>query len=181
MNKEQLTIEEASSPYQLATDNCGLKKGYKQTEVGVIPEDWELSTLDELCTISSGTTPARSMADRYYRNGIVHWVKTLDLNNSVVIDTDECVTFEAMEETSLRPYPVGTVLVAMYGGFNQIGRTGLLRVPAAVNQAITAIQPKVNTFSKNIKIFTALCLKKACGCFAVTGGGYWYQDCLSGS
>ena len=31
----------------------------------------------------------------------------------------------------------------MYGGFNQIGRTGLLRIPAAVNQAITAIQPHV--------------------------------------
>ena len=29
----------------------------------------------------------------------------------------------------------------MYGGYNQIGRTGLLRIPAAVNQAITAIRP----------------------------------------
>ncbi|MBC5784662.1 restriction endonuclease subunit S [Ramlibacter sp. USB13] len=55
-------------------------------------------------------------------------------------DTDERVTPAAPEETSLRLYPAGTVLVAMYGGFNQIGRTGLLRKPAAVNQAISAIQ-----------------------------------------
>jgi type I restriction enzyme, S subunit len=82
------------------------------------------------------------LADRYYRNGTVHWVKTLDLNNSDLADTDEQVTLTAVDETSLRPYPVGTVLVAMYGGFNQIGRTGLLRIPAAVNQAITAIQPR---------------------------------------
>ena len=50
----------------------------------------------------------------------------------------------ALNETSLRIYPVGTVLIAMYGGFKQIGRTGLLRIPAAVNQAITAIQPATN-------------------------------------
>ena len=117
--------------------------GYIQTEVGMIPEDWEVSTLGDLCVTSSGTTPARSLSDRYYRNGSVHWVKTLDLNNSEVIDTDELVTTKAIEETSLRVYPVGTVLVAMYGGFNQIGRTGLLQIPAAVNQAITAVQPRV--------------------------------------
>ena len=42
MNKEPFTIEEASSTYHLAAENCGLRKGYKQTEVGVIPEDWDV-------------------------------------------------------------------------------------------------------------------------------------------
>ncbi|WP_367189901.1 restriction endonuclease subunit S [Burkholderia sp. Ed8] len=118
-----------------------LKPGYKRTEAGVIPTDWSYAKLDEISLMSSGTTPARSLANRYYRNGTTPWVKTLDLNNAEIFETDECVTTAAVEETSLRPYPVGSVLVAMYGGFNQIGRTGLLRVPAAVNQAITAIQP----------------------------------------
>ena len=122
--------------------SAAVRAGYKQTDVGVIPEDWEVVALGEIASTSSGTTPARDLADRYYRNGTVHWVKTLDLNNSDLADTDEQVTLTAVDETSLRPYPVGTVLVAMYGGFNQIGRTGLLRIPAAVNQAITAIQPR---------------------------------------
>jgi type I restriction enzyme, S subunit len=118
-----------------------LKPGYKQTEVGVIPEDWEVTTLGEVSEMSSGTTPSRSLMDRYFKNGSIAWVKTLDLNNSDVFETDECVTDFAMKETCLRVNPVGTVLVAMYGGYNQIGRTGLLRLPAAVNQAITAIHP----------------------------------------
>jgi type I restriction enzyme, S subunit len=118
--------------------------GYKQTEVGVIPENWEVCKLGELSSLSSGTTPARNQYDRYYRKGSIHWVKTLDLNNSDVIDTDELVTDKAVEETSLHIFPIGTVLVAMYGGFNQIGRTGLLQIPAAVNQAITAIRPQVD-------------------------------------
>lgn len=119
-----------------------LKPGYKQTEVGVVPEDWEVMVLGAVSESSSGTTPSRSLMDRYYRNGTIAWVKTLDLNNSDIHETDEQVTQLALKETCLRPYPVGTVLVAMYGGFNQIGRTGLLRRPAAVNQALTAIRPK---------------------------------------
>ena len=113
---------------------------YEKIELGKVPADWRLDYLENLCTTSSGTTPSRSMEERYYRNGIIHWVKTMDLNNSIIFTTEELVTKIASDETSLRVYPVGTVLVAMYGGFNQIGRTGLLKVPAAVNQAITAIQ-----------------------------------------
>ena len=103
-----------------------VKPGFKQTEVGVIPKDWETSTIGALADTSSGTTPFRELADRYYKNGSVAWVKTLDLNNGIIFATDERVTRTAINETNLAINPVGTVLVAMYGGFNQIGRTGLL-------------------------------------------------------
>lgn len=130
--------------YQLTIDNYQLPEGYKQTEVGVIPEDWEVYSLDLLSKLSSGTTPSRSQEDRYYRNGEYHWVKTTDLNNSRITTTEERVTKAALDETCLQIYPPGTVFVAMYGGFNQIGRTGLLAIPAAVNQALVAIQTKSN-------------------------------------
>jgi len=115
--------------------------GYKQTEVGVIPEDWDVVKLGDLSETSSGTTPSRSQQERYFDNGSTAWVKTLDLNNSYIFSTDETITELALKETSLRCFPVDTVLVAMYGGFNQIGRTGLLKTSATVNQAITAIKP----------------------------------------
>ena len=115
---------------------------YEETTSGAVPVGWNLDYLGNLCVISSGTTPPRNSAERYYRNGTIHWVKTTDLTNSNITVTEELITKAALDETSLRVYPVGTVLVAMYGGFNQIGRTGLLKIPAAVNQAITAIQPR---------------------------------------
>lgn len=118
-----------------------MKPGYKQTEVGVIPENWGVATIGSVFETSSGTTPSRAMFDRYFRDGMTPWVKTLDLNNSEIHSTDEAVTDVALSETSLRKYPIGSILVAMYGGFNQIGRTGLLCVSAAVNQAVTAILP----------------------------------------
>ncbi|UCU96511.1 restriction endonuclease subunit S [Hydrogenophaga taeniospiralis] len=116
--------------------------GFKRSEVGDIPVEWKVSTIGALAVTSSGTTPSRSQQERYYLNGTVPWVKTLDLNNGLIHETDEKVTEAALKETSLQPYPAGSVLVAMYGGYNQIGRTGLLTQSAAVNQAITAVRPK---------------------------------------
>jgi type I restriction enzyme S subunit len=118
-----------------------LKAGFKKGELGYIPIDWTETVLSNICNTSSGTTPSRSMQDRYFNNGKHNWVKTLDLNNSEIAHTQEKVTDAALAETSLKNYPVGSVLVAMYGGYNQIGRTGILRVSASVNQAITAVLP----------------------------------------
>ncbi|MBO1349026.1 MAG: restriction endonuclease subunit S [Hormoscilla sp. GUM202] len=132
------------SKHQLAIDNIQVPEGYKKTDVGVIPEDWEVTCLDKIAKLSSGTTPSRTQEERYYRDGEYFWVKTTDLNNSKITATEEKVTKIALEETCLQIYQPGTVLVAMYGGFNQIGRTGLIRIAASVNQAIVAIQAKSN-------------------------------------
>jgi type I restriction enzyme S subunit len=62
-------------------------------------------------------------------------VKTTDLNNSFITQTEESITIKARARIN----PPGAVLVAMYGGFNQIGRTGCLSVPAATNQALSVL------------------------------------------
>lgn len=56
-------------------------------------------------------------------------------------DTQEKITDLALKKTSLKQLPEGSVLVAMYGGFNQIGRTELLTQKAAINQALSALLP----------------------------------------
>lgn len=97
--------------------------------------------LREVASFGSGTTPSRSRFADYYESGTIPWVKTLDLNNGPVVRTDERITRFAVAETGITIHPEGSVLVAMYGGFQQIGRTGLLTFPAATNQAITTIIP----------------------------------------
>jgi type I restriction enzyme, S subunit len=102
------------------------------------PDDWEEVKLKDIGKISSGTTPLRSNLE-YHTNGNIPWVKTTDLNNSIIIETEEKITERAYKETSLKLYPKDTILVAMYGGFNQIGRTGILGIEATINQALSAI------------------------------------------
>ena len=117
-----------------------VKKGFKFGEVGTIPVDWKCGRIGEFATTSSGTTPSRRLQERYYHNGSINWIKTLDLNNGEITTTDEKVTQAAINETSLTVYEPETVVVAMYGGFKQIGRTGLMKIPACVNQALTAVK-----------------------------------------
>lgn len=100
-------------------------------------EEWKVKALSEIATIRSGTTPLRS-EPKFYNGGKIPWVKTTDLNNSFISRTEECITSAAKAKIN----PAGSVLVAMYGGFNQIGRTGFLTMPAATNQAISVLNPR---------------------------------------
>lgn len=115
---------------------------FKNTEVGRVPTDWEVVCLREVANFGGGTTPPRKNFEKFYASGTHPWVKTLDLNNGYISSTEENVTEAAFSETSLKMHPIGTVLVAMYGGFNQIGRTGLIQVGAAINQALVAVITK---------------------------------------
>lgn len=97
--------------------------------------EWVRKTLRNIAEIRSGSTPLRANAD-FYNGGHIPWVKTADLNNSYIVSTEEFITSKAKAKIN----PEGAVLVAMYGGFNQIGRTGYLKIPAATNQAISVLE-----------------------------------------
>ena len=109
-----------------------------------VPEGWQNVRLEDIASIKSGGTPSRAQGKRYFDANGTPWVKTMDLNNGYIDRTNEAITDEALEESACSVFPKGSVLVAMYGGYNQIGRTGLLRLDAAVNQAISALQINLN-------------------------------------
>lgn len=106
---------------------------------------WTKSKLGELYEVYSGNTPSRS-DDRNYQNGEIPWIKTTDLNNSIICSNEEKISVYGA--TKLKVLPEKSVLIAMYGGFNQIGRTGLLAYPATINQALAALMP-VNEINPN--------------------------------
>lgn len=126
-----------------------ISKEYKDSPLGIIPKEWEVKRLGDIAEIFSGTTPLRANAI-FYKNGIIPWVKTTDLNNGILTNTEEMVSKEALEHTSLKLLQKDTVLVAMYGGFNQIGRTALLGIPATINQALSALVCKKHIKSKYV-------------------------------
>jgi len=116
-----------------------VREGYKQTKVGVIPLDWDVVKIKDISTIKSGATPLRSN-ELYFNNGQINWVKTRDLNNNYIINTEEQITEKALVETSVKLLPIDSILIAMYGGFGQIGRTGLLKIRACSNQALSSLE-----------------------------------------
>lgn len=112
-------------------------KGYKISNIGIHPKEWEVKTLSQVGKVSSGSTPLRLRSEYY--NGDIPWVKTTDLNNSYIYRTEEKINEIAIKKTSVKWVEENSILVAMYGGFNQIGRTGLLKVRGTTNQAISSL------------------------------------------
>lgn len=119
---------------------------FKQTEIGLIPEDWEVVTISKIAETSSGGTPSRSI-NRYY-NGNIRWITTSELKDSRIYDSIEHITEEAVQNSSAKKFPKGTVLMAMYGA--TIGKLGILEVCSTTNQACCAI---ICRDIKNIYLF----------------------------
>ena len=106
-----------------------------------VPEGWGLRTIADMFVTTSGGTPSR--ANPEYFDGATNWVKTQELDDLFIFATEEHISESAIKNSAAKIFPVGTLLVSIYGGTN-IGRTGLLAVPAASNQACVALMPKKN-------------------------------------
>jgi type I restriction enzyme, S subunit len=102
-------------------------------------QNWQKRKLGEIAKTCSGSTPSRSNPD-YYK-GSISWVKTGELKDALILETEEHISELALKESSVRLLPPETLLVAMYGQGQTRGRTGLLKVPATTNQACFAILP----------------------------------------
>lgn len=124
----------ASAMQRLFT--CGLhNEPLKDTEIGPMPESWKLESLGSIAETTSGGTPNRS--DLKYYSGNILWVKSGELNDGYIEDTEEKITAEGLKHSSAKLFQPGTLLMAMYGA--TVGKTAILKVPAATNQAVCGI------------------------------------------
>ncbi len=120
-----------------------MKEGYKQTEIGVIPMDWELKEFVEVIDgFSSGQTPYRAIKD-YYK-GDIPWITSGELNYNVITDTNEKITIEGVKAANLKTLPIGTFLFAITGleATGTRGSCGITGIKATTNQSCMALYPK---------------------------------------
>ncbi|MFJ1378096.1 MULTISPECIES: restriction endonuclease subunit S [Capnocytophaga] len=96
---------------------------------------YKVYKISDLCKISSGGTPSRSRKE--YFTGNIPWIKTGELNNEILFDTEEKITEHAIQNSSAKLYPIGSLVVAMYGA--TIGKTAKLGVEATTNQACAVL------------------------------------------
>lgn len=109
------------------------------TELGLIPSGWVIEDLGASHIVQTGATPSRINA-RYWDGGSIPWVKTAEVSYSVIKSTSEHITDVALDETHVKLFPSGTLLLAMYGQGVTRGKVGKLGIDATCNQACAAIQ-----------------------------------------
>ena len=137
--------------------------GHYQNLPYEVPQNWSWTTLGKIGKWQSGSTPNRLNKDYY--NGNIPWLKTGDLNDGYITHIPEYITEKALNETSVKLNPSGSVLIAMYGA--TIGKIGILTFPATTNQACCACE----TFNGIDKEFLFLFLLSHRNEFIKMGGG----------
>ena len=102
-----------------------------------IPKGWEWSRMGSIGDWGAGATPAKGNTSYY--GGNILWLRTGELNNSIVNDTEIKITDKALKECSLRMNKAGDVLIAMYGA--TIGKVAIAGCELTTNQACCACTP----------------------------------------
>jgi type I restriction enzyme S subunit len=113
----------------------------KETEIGLVPERWEVSTLGAHHSVVSGGTPSRANP-AFWSGGTIPWVKTTEVDYCLITETEEHITPLGLESSAAKMLPAGTLLMAMYGQGVTRGKVAILGIEAACNQACAAIMPK---------------------------------------
>ena len=104
-----------------------------------IPNNWIWTRMGQIGDWGAGSTPQRSNPNYY--GGNILWLKTGELNNGIVYDTEEKITQRAFQDCSLRMNKIGDVLIAMYGA--TIGKLAIVGKELTTNQACCGCTPYV--------------------------------------
>lgn len=101
---------------------------------------WEETVLGEIATWGSGGTPSRKI--EAYFTGDIPWLKTGELGPMYIDDAEEKINNEAIQNSSAKVFPKGSLGIAMYGA--TIGKTSIFNSPLSTNQACAVAQPDEN-------------------------------------
>lgn len=101
--------------------------------------------LGDLCDVCSGGTPKRSVSE-YWNEGSIPWVKISDISSKFVSSTEELISEAGLKGSSAKLLAPGTLL---YSIFASIGAVGILKIPAATNQAIAGLSIKTDRIERD--------------------------------
>nr|WP_241737769.1 restriction endonuclease subunit S [Anoxybacillus flavithermus] len=117
---------------QLLTKGIGHTK-FKKTEIGEIPEEWEVKSISEVAKVVSGGTPSKQISE-YWENGTIPWATPTDItsnDNKYISTTQLMITESGLRNSSANLLPKGSVLMTSRA---TIGPRCINTVPMATNQ-----------------------------------------------
>jgi type I restriction enzyme S subunit len=103
-----------------------------------LEHDWEQASIEKIAEVGTGSTPLRSNPSFYAAAG-TPWITSAATSKELITEASEFVTPEGQAASRLRIYPIGSLLVAMYGEGKTRGQVSELGIPATINQACAAI------------------------------------------
>jgi type I restriction enzyme S subunit len=114
-----------------------VKPGYKKTEVGVIPENWQTPKVGETCDF---IVPGRNKPRLF--NGDIPWITTPDLELWKPVTESRlglCISRSEAKAVGSKVVPPGSVLMSCAG---ELGIVAMTQVEIVVNQQLHVFIPR---------------------------------------
>lgn len=138
--------------------------GLKESELGLIPEGWKVSALDEFGEIITGKTPSKNKSEFF--GGDVPFIKLPDMHgNTFIIETTEKLSQEGMSSQKTKTIPPGSICVSCIG---TAGVVVITSEPSQTNQQINSIVPRAPEL-REFLFFAATSLKDKINNYGATG------------
>ena len=116
-----------------------IPQGYKRTELGIIPEDWEVKRISDFTSIITGGTPSTQRPE--YWGGSIMWMSSGELNKKFVFDVEGRITTEGLLNSSTHIIPPFCVLIGLAGQGKTRGTAAYNYISLCTNQSIAAMLP----------------------------------------
>jgi type I restriction enzyme S subunit len=105
----------------------------KQTEIGPVPESWEVVELGTLAKVGNGSTPKRANG-AYWEGGTIPWLNSTKIHDRFITEADQFVTPQAVKECHLPKVAPNSLLIAITGQGKTLGNSAITRIETCINQ-----------------------------------------------
>lgn len=124
---------------EFAQRTDGSPKTMRQTELGLLPEDWEIRRVGDFTDCTAGGTPSTQVSS--YWGGEIPWMSSGELHLKQVYDVVGRITEKGLENSSTKFVPANSVLIGLAGQGKTRGTVAISKIPLCTNQSIAAIFP----------------------------------------
>jgi len=111
----------------------------KQTEIGPVPQGWNVEPLGSLAKVGNGSTPKRDN-ESYWQGGTIPWLNSAKIHERFITEANQFVTDLAVKECHLPRVKPGSLLVAITGQGKTLGNTALVSFVTCINQHLAYAQ-----------------------------------------
>jgi type I restriction enzyme S subunit len=111
----------------------------KQTEIGLVPDSWQIMPLGALAKIGNGSTPKRGN-NGYWQGGTIPWLNSSKIHERFITAADQFVTDLAVKECHLPRVKPGSLLIAITGQGKTLGNSALVSFGTCINQHLAYAQ-----------------------------------------
>lgn len=111
--------------------NTNIKQGYKQTPLGILPQEWEVVRLGEVGDIVGGGTP--DTTNSAFWNGEIAWISSSDIDEESIykISIRRFINEFAIKNSATNLIPAKSVLIISRVG---VGKVAVNEIPLCTSQ-----------------------------------------------